>query len=56
MPIQLTEESGGKMLVVHVSGTLVKEDYDPFVPEVERLVRQLGKLPVLFDMTGLHGW
>ncbi|MEO6965279.1 MAG: STAS/SEC14 domain-containing protein [Acidobacteriaceae bacterium] len=56
MPIQLTEESGGKILVVHVSGKLVKEDYERFVPEFDRRVRQLGKLRVLFDMTGLHGW
>jgi hypothetical protein len=26
------------------------------VPEFERLVRQHGKLPVLFDMAGFHGW
>ena len=56
MPIQLNEENGGKMLVVHVSGKLVKADYEHFVPEFERLVRQHGKLSVLFDMTGFHGW
>jgi len=26
------------------------------VPEFERLVREHGKLRLLFDMTGLHGW
>ena len=56
MPIDLTEEDGGKMLAVHVSGKLVKADYDYFVPEFERLVRLHGKLCVLFDMTGFHGW
>jgi hypothetical protein len=56
MPINLTEENGGKMLTVHVSGKLVKADYERFVPEFERLVRQHGKLRVLFDMTGFHGW
>jgi hypothetical protein len=56
MPIQLNEESGGKVLVVHVSGKLVLEDYARFVPEFERLVLQHGKLRVLFDMTGFHGW
>ena len=56
MPIQLNEENGGKILVVHVSGKLVKADYEHFVPEFERLVRQHGKLRVLFDMTGFHGW
>jgi hypothetical protein len=56
MPIQLSEENGGKILVVHVVGTLTKADYGPFVSEFERLLRLDGKLHVLFDMTGLHGW
>src|SRR5664280_1425871 len=56
MPIKLNEENGGKILAVHVSGKLVKADYEHFVPEFERLVRQHGKLRVLFDMTGFHGW
>ena len=56
MSIQLHEENGGKILVVHVMGKLVKADYGRFVHEFERLVHQHGKLRVMFDMTGLHGW
>ncbi|BCB27442.1 hypothetical protein SKTS_23280 [Sulfurimicrobium lacus] len=56
MSMQLNEENGGKLLVVHVSGKLVKADYEQFVPAVERLVRQHGKLRILFDMTDFHGW
>ena len=56
MGIQLNEENGGKILAVQVSGKLVKADYEHFVPEFERLVRQNGKLCMLFDMTSLHGW
>ncbi len=56
MTLQLTEENGGKVVVVHVSGKLVKADYEHFVPEIERLVRQHGKLRMLFDMTDFHGW
>jgi hypothetical protein len=56
MPIQLNEEDGGKILVVHVNGKLVKADYAQFVPEFERLIVLHGKLRLLFDMTGLHGW
>ena len=55
MPIQLNEENGGKMLVVHVSGKLAAADYEHFVPEFERLVREHGRVRVLFDMTGFHG-
>ena len=56
MSIQLVEENHGKLLVVRVSGKLVKADYKDFVPEFERLVRQHGKLRLLFDMTDFHGW
>jgi SpoIIAA-like len=56
MPIQLDEEDGGKVLAVHVSGKLAKADYEHFVPEFDRLVRQHGHLRLLFDMTGFHGW
>ena len=56
MPIQLSRENGGKVLIVHVSGKLTKADYGHFVPEFERLVREHGKLQVLFDMTAFHGW
>jgi hypothetical protein len=55
MPIQLNEGDGGKFLTVHVSGILAQADYKQFVPKFERLVRQHGKLHLLFDMTGLHG-
>jgi MFS superfamily sulfate permease-like transporter len=56
MPIQLNEENGGKVLILHISGKLVKADYEHFVNEFERLIRQHGKLRVLFDMGDLHGW
>jgi hypothetical protein len=56
MPIQLNEENSEKILDVHVSGKLTKADYEHFVPEFERLVRQHGKLRLLFYMTDFHGW
>ncbi len=56
MTVKLSKENGGKLLVVHVSGKLAKADYEQFVPEFERLVRQHGKVRVLFDMSGFHGW
>jgi hypothetical protein len=56
MPIQLSEEDDGRVLVVHAIGKLVKADYQPFVAEFERRVQKPRKQHVLFDMTGLHGW
>lgn len=56
MPIQLIEANDGRILKVRVSGKLLKEDYEHFVPEFDRLITRHGKLRVLFDMTDFHGW
>ena len=56
MAIQLTEKNGGKVLEVQVSGKLDHEEYKHFVPEFERLVKQHGKIRVLFEMADFHGW
>ena len=56
MPIEIKEKSGSNIIVIRASGTLVKADYKPFVAEFERFLGQHGKLRVLFDMSGLHGW
>jgi hypothetical protein len=55
MPIHINEPNGGNVLNVDVSGILAQADYERFVPEFEWLVRQRGKLRVLFDLTGFHG-
>ena len=56
MPIQLKEVNDANTVSVFVSGKLVKEDYEHFVPEFDRLAALHGKLRVLFDMTNFHGW
>jgi hypothetical protein len=56
MPIQIKEENGGKLVAVQVTGKLVKADYERCVPELDRLIRQHGKLCLLFELTDFHGW
>jgi hypothetical protein len=56
MAIELHEEDDGKVLAVRVSGKLTREDYERFVPGVERLIQQHGKLRVLCEMSDFHGW
>jgi hypothetical protein len=56
MPIRLDEEKGGKIIVVHVSGKLVKADYEQWVPEFDRLAGKHEKIRLLFDMVDFHGW
>lgn len=56
MAINVTENGGGKIIEVQVSGTLVHDDYADFVPRVEKRIKELGKVRVLFEMADFHGW
>ena len=56
MSIKLEENNGGKVLEVALTGKLVKADYEHFVPVVERLVKQQGKIRILLVMHDFHGW
>jgi len=56
MSVILHEEAGGRILVVGLSGKLIKDDYERFIPEVERLAKQHGKLRILVQMHDFHGW
>ncbi len=56
MAIRLTEKNGGKILEACVSGKLTHGDYRRFGPEFARLVKQHGKISVLFEMVGFRGW
>ena len=58
MPVQLNRvnEAGKQILVARASGSLSKEEYEHFIPEVERLIKQEGKIRLLFDMQDFHGW
>jgi len=54
--IAVREQEHGRVVEVRVEGKLTTNDYETFVPEVERLIGQHGKLRVLFDMQDFHGW
>jgi hypothetical protein len=56
MSVNFQEEASGKCLLVQLSGKLTKEDYQHFVPAVERLIKQQGKIRVLVQMRDFHGW
>ncbi len=56
MSVTLQEESGGKIMVVRITGKLAKEDYQRLVPEVERLIGQHGKIRMLVYLHDFHGW
>jgi hypothetical protein len=56
MNVELKELENGKILEVHLTGKLVKKDYETFLPAVERLVKQHGKIRMLVEMHDFHGW
>lgn len=56
MAIQINEKDKGNVVEVAVSGKIVHEDYAHFVPGFERLIKQHGKIRILFYMVDLHGW
>lgn len=56
MTVELREEAAGKNLVVRASGKLSKQDYERFLPEVERLIKAHGKLRILLELHDFHGW
>jgi len=56
MNVTLQEKNQGKIVEVRATGKLTTEDYEHFVPEIERLVQQHGKVRVLFEMHDFHGW
>ena len=56
MTVELKELDDGRLLEVHLTGKLVEKDYETFLPAVERLVQQHGKINMLVDMHDFHGW
>lgn len=56
MPVSLHEEADGKYLKVDLSGKLTAQDYEHFGAEIDRLIKQHGKLRVLCTMHDFHGW
>jgi hypothetical protein len=56
MTTHVDEKIHGKVMEVHLNGTLNKEDYARFVPDTEELIRQHEKIRILVIMDDFHGW
>ena len=42
--------------IVRISGKLTAEDYEKFVPEVEKQIKEFGQLRLLVELHDFHGW
>ncbi|MGD2129105.1 MAG: STAS/SEC14 domain-containing protein [Lysobacterales bacterium] len=49
-------ELGPAALEVIVAGRLGTADYETFIPEVERRIRDHGKVGLLLNVSGFRGW
>jgi len=55
MTVQV-DESQQRFMTIHLSNKLAKEDYQHFVPLVEKRIAEHGKLRLLVEMHDFHGW
>jgi hypothetical protein len=56
MSVDVRKEAGGKVLMIKLTGKLTRDDYEHFIPEVERLIEQHGRIRILVQMHDFHGW
>jgi hypothetical protein len=56
MSIAVAHATDQRAVVIKASGKLTKEDYEHFLPRIEGLIKERGKIRVLFDMHDFHGW
>lgn len=56
MAVELHPEGASNLIEVTVTGKLDRDDYKHFVPEVERAIRNRGKLRLLCHLKDFHGW
>ncbi len=54
--IEIAGHSWDNILTMHISGKLIKEDYDVFVPELERMIKEHNCVRLLVVLEDFHGW
>ena len=56
MPIEIFDDLAANIIIFHLSGELAKADYTHLASEFEQYVAKHGKLRILLNLTGFHGW
>src|SRR5438132_3638321 len=56
MTIDVQEIAGAGFVEIDLTGKLGSEDYKAYLPKIEELIRQHGKLRLLVHMHDFHGW
>jgi len=53
--IETLDQSSGKVFGMRVSGKVLHQDYERFVPLLEKLIEDHGSVRCLVELTDLHG-
>ena len=53
--IEVLSRGSGKVFGMKISGKVLHQDYQQFVPRLERLIEQHSSIRSLVEMTDLHG-
>jgi hypothetical protein len=53
--IEVLSRGSGKVFGMRVSGKVLHQDYQQFVPKLEQLIGEHGSIRCLVEMTDLHG-
>lgn len=56
MAIELQKDMTSRVVEVRLSGQLSRQDYESFVPQIERMINEHGNLDLLVLMQDFHGW
>lgn len=54
--IEIEGNNWDNILMVRLSGKLTKEDYEKFVPEIDRMMKAHDKVRMLVELADFHGW
>jgi hypothetical protein len=54
--IALESRADGKAVFVTLTGKLAKEDYEYFVPHIDKRIEEHGTIDMLVELVDFHGW
>ncbi len=54
--LQFLPAADGNILAARASGKLSHEDYQNFLPKLEKEIKSLGKISLLLELDNFHGW
>lgn len=54
--LQFLPVSQGNTIAVRASGKLTHEEYQAFLPQLEKQIEEIGKVSILFELDNFSGW